>query len=1566
MTTSSSSSSSPWPSRLADYGPLEVELGRGQQCVVYRGRWQDRWVALKVVQKANLRRAEAEKLQNEIVVHSQLQHLHVLDIYHAFEDAEQVVLVLEHATPVYCHNRKDSPVGCLRTDAGPPDHRRPGRPTAAPAPSRGRFTEARLRVLLSEVLKALQYLHGLRYHHGAVRTENLLHVEGVGTKLSDFSSVARFQDPRDLREERGNFRGGSTGGDIFASPRTSTDRPSSSCTKPPKSSSFRGEAQDLFDLGTCAVQLLLDSESTVDPWVRNNAFPATVSKRCIACLEQFQKPNATAEGLLRQPFFLSSLAIPRIVYDPRNEDPGSARGGLLLGSSCRNNLHKKANSAPGAHSVVAPSSSGSLALPAGSTAKHGGMVHLRDVRGRSGQTRAVPHRGAGSDYGAANSKPRIVRPVMPYDPHNYTDSEGSVQRRRDKDADGVSGQRNSKARREEPPGAAPRMVLSTKAALLHQQKTRNRISSSHHLPSGKVNPLAAAGVAPREGHATSQRSSRDVPLVRPSAPPAIGITAASSHNSDSDLAHSSSNESGEEIGLQEVLPVLLGDETHSTMQIGSCQLHTSTGQFDFEDQHDPLPSWQQMMQRNSTGTEHNTRLVSHPFSDARQLRSVISNDEEVVDEDGGSFCTTNGGGRQVKEHPPPVEVDLDPDAMPEKRRPTSTSLHHRRRDIAARNYGPRTVEAAGKNEVGTTMFGGAAGSPARTPPSGKKSPASTSRGVLPHGGQKFRSCIEDQSFIDEGALLFDKRGTELLPEFPRQTAGKSPTTELVFDKHRELLAANRRSCDKLLQENKCLEQQGEGPNNTKNGVRSNAGPSSSSSKVSTSEQQHQNAAKRAPRAREDVFSAQQPLLLSDEPESCFEQTEEDLRLHGDKDNCHDCNMDEVDVEHGTTSIKSPLLQEPGGHEHQDPSLVSSSAANILDAEQLSPVTNRHEDMQTSGFLLSNHVGDISLTHYLPGDVGAAAAMPMSRSSSSSRNVAVGVNKNEEDHHDNPAAGAGSRAETQLDHQELLNDPRRRTGGATPSSSSRAKFDPDGQQSNFAQEVDHATSRKHGAGRVSLIPPTTRNRTRLAVQHDPSTDHEDRGTCGRANDSAMDALVRGLPSPARRGSSRQRFFGDRPAGVEEQQARGTVSNGTAGGAAHRPPSGTTSRGRENTYKDDRKNYARNVAAPPSASNADHEDQSVVDMEVEGLPSSNPHDPHGGSLPAEALSPPVPAMHTSNLLVDTKRIKKPVDLTQKNGYRFQVTQRGEVRIGGPEGVFVIDPGGVSCRLEQRSSSTASSSEHNKSSAAALGLCPDLNKRIQAGEKSRQALIRKYASYQHLPAFLKHWYQFAFTVVNQLRARTPKVILHYERCRCELMDNVPLPDFVVHFHDTMSTQLIRYCRVREGLLTLSTRTGGSTFSTSRKPVGTRSTGLDQHEPHMHEDHDSFFTQQKRGGLLSSSASEVVADLQPASSFEIPLELVLQAEDGAAKQSLDELLVPYQWELGDVKPVLEKVVAAWEAARREEKIAFDKSAELLHNLHAKTGSAGFPALEFQAEFERYQRELANLYPVVKRFDYP
>ncbi|EEY63612.1 protein kinase, putative [Phytophthora infestans T30-4] len=147
-------------------------LGEGATAQVYLAEHETSGahVAIKVIDKLLVQRAQLEsKVRQEMVLHAELQHPHVLHVEGVFEDARNYYMVLE-----YCARRSLSAV----TKA------LPGR----------KMDEHTAKKIFRQVLMGVAYLHASGVIHRDLKLANLL-LNGNGeVKISDFGLAARLGD----------------------------------------------------------------------------------------------------------------------------------------------------------------------------------------------------------------------------------------------------------------------------------------------------------------------------------------------------------------------------------------------------------------------------------------------------------------------------------------------------------------------------------------------------------------------------------------------------------------------------------------------------------------------------------------------------------------------------------------------------------------------------------------------------------------------------------------------------------------------------------------------------------------------------------------------------------------------------------------------------------------------------------------------------------------------------------------------------------------------------------------------------------------------------------------------------------------------------------------------------------------------------------------------------------------------------------------------------------------------------------------------------------------------------
>lgn len=148
--------------RLSDY-IIVKRLGASDICTVYRAmcRHSGQRVVLKVfgTELNDYRRVQVSR---EVRLHARLQHPNIIRLYASFQDAQRVVMVMEciHGTDLerYMHKHNTA-----------------------------RMSEALLaRVVLPQLLSALEYMHSMSVCHRDIKKENVIMNRLGQVKLCDF------------------------------------------------------------------------------------------------------------------------------------------------------------------------------------------------------------------------------------------------------------------------------------------------------------------------------------------------------------------------------------------------------------------------------------------------------------------------------------------------------------------------------------------------------------------------------------------------------------------------------------------------------------------------------------------------------------------------------------------------------------------------------------------------------------------------------------------------------------------------------------------------------------------------------------------------------------------------------------------------------------------------------------------------------------------------------------------------------------------------------------------------------------------------------------------------------------------------------------------------------------------------------------------------------------------------------------------------------------------------------------------------------------------------------------
>ncbi|XP_044129629.1 serine/threonine-protein kinase SIK1-like [Bufo gargarizans] len=160
------------PLRVGFYD-IEGTLGKGNFAVVKlaRHRVTNTQVAIKIIDKTRLDRANLEKIYREVQIMKRLRHPHIIRLYQVMETKDMIYLVTEYA-------RSGELFDYLT--------------------ARGRLSEEEARAKFLQILCAVEYCHSQNIVHRDLKTENLLLGDNMEVKLADFGFGNFYMEGRPL------------------------------------------------------------------------------------------------------------------------------------------------------------------------------------------------------------------------------------------------------------------------------------------------------------------------------------------------------------------------------------------------------------------------------------------------------------------------------------------------------------------------------------------------------------------------------------------------------------------------------------------------------------------------------------------------------------------------------------------------------------------------------------------------------------------------------------------------------------------------------------------------------------------------------------------------------------------------------------------------------------------------------------------------------------------------------------------------------------------------------------------------------------------------------------------------------------------------------------------------------------------------------------------------------------------------------------------------------------------------------------------------------------------------
>ncbi|XP_069616481.1 serine/threonine-protein kinase SIK1 [Ranitomeya imitator] len=148
-------------------------IGKGNFAVVKlaRHRVTNTQVAIKIIDKTRLDRANLEKIYREVQIMKRLRHPHIIRLYQVMETKDMIYIVTEYA-------RNGELFDYLTV--------------------RGRLSEEEARAKFLQILSAVEYCHSQNIVHRDLKTENLLLSDSMDVKLADFGFGNFYMEGRPL------------------------------------------------------------------------------------------------------------------------------------------------------------------------------------------------------------------------------------------------------------------------------------------------------------------------------------------------------------------------------------------------------------------------------------------------------------------------------------------------------------------------------------------------------------------------------------------------------------------------------------------------------------------------------------------------------------------------------------------------------------------------------------------------------------------------------------------------------------------------------------------------------------------------------------------------------------------------------------------------------------------------------------------------------------------------------------------------------------------------------------------------------------------------------------------------------------------------------------------------------------------------------------------------------------------------------------------------------------------------------------------------------------------------